>query len=351
MPIASPIVRFLIVMASFIIVVAGMRAAEALLVPFLLSLFLAVLCSPPLAWMKERGVPNALAILIIIATVVITSLIIGVIVSSSIKSFRADLPEYQMRLTALTAQLFDGLNSLGLSVDMSHLKEGFDPSTALSFAGSTLSQLGNMMTNATLILLTVVFILTEEVGISDKLKVAHHNSTKTLQALQRFTKSVNSYMAIKSVMSLLTGGIILVWLWVLNVDYFLLWGMLAFLLNFVPTLGSILAGIPPVLLALIQLGPTHALLTLLGFVLVNFGVGNFLEPRVMGKGLDLSALVVFLSLVFWGWVLGPIGMLLSIPLTITVKIALESFDDTRWLAVMLGSGRGAQALLKEKAIA
>ena len=141
-------------------------------------------------------------------------------------------------------------------------------------------------------------------------------------------------------MSLLTGTIILVWLWILGVDYFVLWGMLAFLLNFVPTLGSIIAAIPAVLLAVVQLGVGDAVLVGVGFLAVNLGVGNILEPRVMGRGLDLSTLVVFLSLVFWGWVLGPVGMLLSIPLTITVKIALESVDETRWIGVLLSSGRG-----------
>ncbi|MEJ2419651.1 MAG: AI-2E family transporter [Exilibacterium sp.] len=115
------------------------------------------------------------------------------------------------------------------------------------------------------------------------------------------------------------------------------------MLNFVPTLGSILAAIPPLLLALIQLGTGSALLTVLGYVVINVSIGNVLEPRIMGRGLNLSALVVLLSLVFWGWVLGPVGMLLSIPLTMTVKIAMESHEETRWIGVMLGSGNGVEA--------
>jgi len=161
------------------------------------------------------------------------------------------------------------------------------------------------MTNAFMILLTVVFILGEEVGFSEKLKSTSRNSEKTIEAINQFSAGVNRYMAIKALMSLLTGTIILVWLWILGVDYFVLWGMLAFLLNFVPTLGSIIAAIPAVLLAVVQLGVGDAVLVGVGFLAVNLGVGNILEPRVMGRGLDLSTLVVFLSLVFWGWVLGP----------------------------------------------
>jgi predicted PurR-regulated permease PerM len=141
-------------------------------------------------------------------------------------------------------------------------------------------------------------------------------------------------------MSLLTGALILGWLWFLGLEYFVMWGLLAFMLNYIPTLGSILAAIPAVLLALVQLSVGEAATVGLGFIVVNFAIGNILEPRVMGKGLDLSPLVVFLSLVFWGWVLGSIGMLLSIPLTMTVKIALESFEDTRWIGIMMGSGKG-----------
>ena len=334
----SAISRFLVITAAFIVVIAGMRAAESLLIPFLLSLFIAVICSPPLIWLRSKGFNNALAMLTVIATIVVFGVIIGVIVGGSINDFRQDLPEYQTRLTGITAQLFDRLQRFGFTVDVAQLREGFNRSAALSMAGNTLAQFGNMMTNAFLILLTVIFILAEEVGFTDKLKFLG-NSQKTLDAIDQFSSGVNRYVALKTTMSLLTGFLILIWLWALGVDYFVLWGLLAFLLNFVPTLGSIIAAVPAVLLALIQLGAGEAALTGIGFLVVNFVVGNVLEPRLMGKGLNLSTLVVFLSLVFWGWVLGPIGMLLSIPLTMTVKIALESFDETRWLGVILGSGK------------
>ena len=332
----SAIARFLIVTAAFIVVIAGMRAAESLLIPFLLSLFIAVICSPPLIWLRGKGLSNGLAMLVVIASIVVFGVLIGVIVGGSINDFRQDLPEYQTRLAGITAQLFERLQAFG--IDVVQLREGFNPSAALSMAGNTLAQFGNMMTNAFLILLTVIFILAEEVGFTDKLKFIG-DSKKTLHAINQFTSGVNRYVALKTTMSLLTGCLILVWLWFLGVDYFVLWGLLAFLLNFVPTLGSIIAAVPAVLLALIQLGVGEAALTGAGFLVVNFVVGNVLEPRLMGKGLNLSTLVVFLSLVFWGWVLGPIGMLLSIPLTMTVKIALESFDETRWLGVILGSGK------------
>ena len=152
----------------------------------------------------------------------------------------------------------------------------------------------------------------------------------------KFLDSVNSYMAIKGWVSLATGLIIAIWLTILDVDYPLLWGLLAFLFNFVPNIGSIIAAIPAVLLALVQFGPGAAMAAGAGYVAVNIIMGNVIEPRFMGKGVGLSTLVVFISLVFWGWVLGPVGMLLSVPLTMIVKLALEARQDTRWIAVLLG---------------
>ncbi|MAZ88488.1 MAG: hypothetical protein CL693_12675 [Cellvibrionaceae bacterium] len=336
----SPFARFLIVLAAFVVVVAGMRTAETLLVPFLLSLFIAVICSPPLVWLKKRGVPSAISLLLILTSIVGIGFFIGAVVGSSINDFRGDLPEYQERLKGLSQQLQQFLQSKGVEVSQEQWQEVFDPSVALSFAGNTLASLGNVMTNAFLILLTVIFILAEEVRFSDKMMFAHPEAETVVKAVGRFTHSVNQYMAIKSGLSLLTGLLAMTWLWWLEVDYPALWGMLAFLLNFVPNLGSILAAIPAVLLALIQLGVPEAALTAAGYVAINVIVGNVIEPRMMGRGLDLSTLVVFLSLVFWGWVLGPVGMLLSVPLTMTVKIALENIEGTRWLGVMLGSGKG-----------
>jgi predicted PurR-regulated permease PerM len=149
--------------------------------------------------------------------------------------------------------------------------------------------------------------------------------------------NIQNYIVIKSTISLLTGIIIASSLAIIGVDFPLLWGLLAFLLNYIPTIGSIIAAIPAVFWTLVQLGPGSALLAGVVFLVTNFIMGSIIEPRYMGRGLGLSTLVVFLSLVFWGWVFGPIGMLLSVPLTMTVKIALDSSEDTLWMATLIGS--------------
>ncbi len=181
----------------------------------------------------------------------------------------------------------------------------------------------------------MIFVLFEAVALPHKWAVMDSHAPNT-QAFKSFLKTVHSYLVIKSMVSIATGVLITVWLTFLGVDYPVLWGLLAFLFNFVPNIGSIIAAVPAVMLATVQLGLGTAAYTALGYVVVNVVMGNVIEPRYMGKGVGLSTLVVFLSLVVWGWILGPVGMLLSVPLTMIVKLACEANPKTQWIAVLLG---------------
>ena len=172
---------------------------------------------------------------------------------------------------------------------------------------------------------------------SAKVRSAFPNAKRSLLPIAEINDNVRRYLALKTLISLTTGVLVALWLRIIGVDYALLWGLLAFLLNYIPSIGSFIAAIPAVMLAFLQLGPGDGTLTLIGYLVINTAIGNFIEPRVMGEGMGLSTLVVFLSLIFWGWVLGPVGMLLSVPLTMILKIVLEANDDTRWMAVLLGS--------------
>ncbi len=333
----SPIARFLVVAAAFVIVVSGLKMAGALLVPFLLAVFIAMIVSPLLGWLKDRGMPGSLAIVLIVILILLVGILLTAVIGTSVDNFREDIPFYSAKLTAMSEGVQQWLSMRGIVIDQQLWQSSFDPGVVMSFAGSTLASFGNVMTNAVMILLTVIFILAENMGFGEKLRLAR-GADFSQEWLIKFSESVHSYLAIKTAISLLTGLLIFIWLTILGVDYAVLWGLLAFLLNFVPTVGSFIAAVPAVLLAAVQLGIFSAGLTLGGFVVVNLVMGNLLEPRWMGKGLNLSPLVVFVSLVLWGWVLGPVGMLLSIPLTIMIKIALENQQETRWIGVLLGSG-------------
>ena len=332
----SKVAQILLVAASFVIVVAGMRAASSILVPFLLSMFIAIICAPPLFWLQRKGVPNALAVLSILVGIIVVGLLLAAFVGTSVNDFSKALPVYEKRLSEITSALVSWLQELVLEISGPVLTDYFDPGKAMKMAANTLAGLSGLLTNVFMILLTVIFILLEASGFPQKLRIALGDPEESMGRFRSVTESVNRYLALKTVFSLATGVAVAIWLAILGVDFALLWGLVAFLLNYVPNIGSIIAAIPAILLALIQLGVGPALLTCLGYVVVNVIFGSILEPRFMGRGLGLSTLVVFLSLVFWGWVLGPVGMVLSVPLTMIVKIAMESHEDTQWIAVMLG---------------
>ncbi|MFH2059019.1 MAG: AI-2E family transporter [Pseudomonadota bacterium] len=329
----------LIQFAAFIIVVAGMKAATVLVVPFLLAAFLAIICAPPLFWLQKRGVPSTLGILIILMGVVAVQMALITLVSSSISDFSQNIPFYQERLKTLTIESLQILSRYGIELETDKLAELLNPSRILKLVANTLNGLGGMLTNTFFVFLTFIFILSEASGFPNKLRIILDDHTSNLEKYSQITSGVNRYLGIKTLTSLGTGIVITIWLVVQGVDYPVMWGVFAFLLNYIPNIGSIIAAVPAVLLALIQLGPVASGISALGFLIVNTLVGSVIEPKVMGQGTGLSALVVFLSLAFWGWVLGPVGMLLSVPLTMAVKIAMKGSQSTKWLSILLGSNK------------
>ncbi|MBY5993813.1 AI-2E family transporter [Ferrimonas balearica] len=329
----SVALRTALFLASMMVIFAGIKAASAIVVPFLLSLFIAIICSPMVTALMRLKLPRGLAILVVMVVVIMLGTWIATLVGSSINDFTRQLPEYRAQLSDTFAGLVEKAGQFNLST--AQIKEQFDPSGLMSVATNIVSSLGALMTNTLLIVLTVVFMLFESSGLSRKLHYALDDPQMRLKQIDRFLESVNRYLAIKTVVSLGTGVICGFGLYLLGVDYFLLWGLVAFLFNYIPNIGSIIAAVPPVALAFLQLGLGPAAGVAGLYVGVNMVMGNMVEPRLMGRSLGLSTLVVFLSLVFWGWLLGSVGMLLSVPLTMIVKIALESSEGGRWAAMLL----------------
>ncbi len=336
----------LIQFAAFVIVVAGIKAAAVLVVPFLLAAFLAIICAPPLFWMKRKGVPSMMGILILMAGVIGIQMVLVTLVSSSISDFNQNIVFYQGRLKSLTAEGLHLLSGYGIELETDKLADLLNPSRILGLAANTLNGLGGVLTNTFFVFLTFIFILSEASGFPNKLKAILDDRDSDLEKYSQITTGVNRYLGIKTLTSLGTGIIIAAWLAFQGVDYPVMWGVFAFLLNYIPNIGSIIAAVPAVLLALVQLGPAAAGVAALGFLIVNTLIGSVVEPKVMGEGTGLSALVVFLSLAFWGWVLGPVGMLLSVPLTMAVKIALSGRKSTKWFSILLGSNKEASELIR-----
>ncbi len=345
---SSAVVTF----AAVIVIIYGLQMGQALLVPFLIAAFLALITVRPMIWMQKKRVPTVLAVLVIVIAIMLILAMVGTILGSSIADFTAALPAYQARLDVIVAGFLsfvadhiDGVNS------MQNIGDMIDPGWAMSLAANILNNLKDVLTNTFLIIFTMIFMLLEVSTVSTKLKAAFGRSAESLAGPRVFLQNLGRYLGIKTLISAVTGICAGFLTWSLGLDFPLLWGMLAFLLNYVPMIGSIIAAVPAVLLALVQLGPAAAGATALGYVVINVVFGNIIEPRVMGYGVGLSPLIVFIGLVFWGFIFGPVGMLLSVPLTMTLKLGLESDERTRWVAILIGSERDAQHALTSEVTA
>lgn len=330
-------VRGLVAAAALVIVIAGLRTARPVVVPMLVAAFVAFACLPAVNKLRRWHVPKVLAVTIVMISVVAVVSAIAAFVGTSLTSFIQTLPVYQARLGVRLADLLAWFAARGFEVpDSARLQDAIDPGAALGLVATLFNGVRDTLTNGLLILLTVAFILSEASSFRVKAQRAFHREGASFPQITAFTTGMKQYLVIKTLVSLVTGTLVAVWLAILGVDFPLLWGLLAFLMNYIPNIGSILAAIPATLLALVQLSLGVAILVAIGFLVINLLMGNLIEPRWTGHGVGLSPLVVFFSLIFWGWVLGPMGLILSVPLSVTVKIALESSEETHWLAVFLG---------------
>jgi AI-2 transport protein TqsA len=325
----------LLTAASVVVLIYGMQAAQRILVPILVALFLAVICTPLLHGMRRLRIPAGLAVFIIVAGIIGLLAIAAAFVGGSIAEFRARLPFYEQQLTiklAAIATRFDRQFSIGELVGQ------IQPASPMELVANLFTGLQALFANFFLIIFTVIFLLLEASTMPRKLQLVLAGSHADPDYFKRFAHSVQRYLGIKTIVSLITGVLAALLTATVGLDFPLLWGLLAFLFNYVPTIGSFIAAIPPIALALVQFDVLQSAIIAIGYLILNVAIGGLIEPRVMGRGLGLSTLVVFLSLVFWGWVFGPIGMLLSVPLTMTAKIALESGERTAPLAILMGSG-------------
>ena len=228
------------------------------------------------------------------------------------------------------------MSTKGIRFTDSLLFDQVNPEAVRSLNASLLAGLGSALFEIVVILLIVTFILLEASSLPVKLRAILGDPQKDFHPFMGFVYDINRYMVIKTAISLTVGILIGIWLLILGVDFPILWGFLAFLLHYVPNVGALIAAVPAVFLTLIQLGIGRAALAAAGYLAVDFILGNVVEPRLMGRRLGLSTLVVFLSLIFWGGLLGLIGVVLCIPLTMTLKFACENNKSTRWIAVLLG---------------
>ena len=333
----SKLLRLLASGACFVVLVAGMKAASSLLILFLLATFLAVIITPLFFSLQRQGLPSSVALLLLILALVVLSVVTISVLGQALASFSKDLGTYQSMLMDQAARLTAWLEGKGFETAEDVVSDLLNPGLAMRFLGNTVSTLSGLLSQAFVILLVTIFLLFEAAMLPAKVRSLPGMSGEGYDRFQQVIDNVRHYMGLKTVMSLLTGILVGIWAAIMGLPNVVLLGALAFVLNYVPNIGSFMAAIPGVLLALLEHSAQRSVVCAIGYVVINVAVSNGIEPRFMGKGLDLSPMIIVVSLIFWGWVLGPVGMLLSVPLTMTVKIVLESLEETRPLAILMSS--------------
>jgi AI-2 transport protein TqsA len=343
----TPGAHYLLTAASVVIVVGGLKLGQPVLLPIALALFLAVMSLPLMFWLQKQGTPAPLAIF---GTVLVTAGLFGMMIllaSKSATDFGAQYPRYEENLTNLfnaqvtalegwlvNAGFLTGELRQYLTLDLLDLGSvfGFLGGTAASVAG----RVAGFVSTAFLVFLILLFMLAEATVFPFKVRAVMGQRPGDGKRITKVIREVQEYLVIKTVTSLATGLLIGLLAWTLDLDFPVLLGLVGFVLNYIPTVGSIIAVIPALLLsAVIHTSLMHALGVAGGYLAINLIFGNVIEPQLMGRRLGLSTLVVILSVLFWAWVWGPVGAMLSVPLTMVVKIMLENTEDLSWAAVLL----------------
>ncbi len=332
---------YLVRAAALVVILAGLKLATPLVVPLLLAAFIAMVSAPLMFWFTRRGVHRYVAVMAALSADVAFFAAMVALAASGLNAIVGSMPRYQARVEILreeaSARLMkQGLPGLGDLVPSALRYD--DVSVALADA---LGHLARMLSSLVLVLMIVAFILVEMLGIEDKLRHVFRHPELGIEQFRRAAMHVQRYIVVKTAANALTGLLVWIWLAAFRVDFALLWGVCAFMLAYIPTIGSVFVGVPVLMVTLLQYGFGTTIVVGTGYALINTAIAALVEPRVFGQALGLSPLVVFISMVCWGWLWGPVGAVLSVPLTVVVKIALAYVDGYEWLSKMLGPVTGS----------
>lgn len=331
--------KTILVVAGLVVLLAGLREAGSFALPVLTALFLAVISSPVVQLLERRArLPRPVAVLLTL--VLDMGLLAGfvAVIVSSFDGFTEALPRYQQSLESLATDVTAALREYGFVVREDASEELRSVGRLMDVAQGLVAEATQLVSNTVLVVLLLAFMLFEARSTGEKLGVLLGRASPAFEKFAYATADLQRYLIVKTMLSVLTGVLSGCWFAACGVDFPLLWGLLTFLLNYIPSVGPAISLIPPVIVALLVQGPGGAAMVAAGHLSIGFVIGNVLEPRMIGQTLGLSTLVVFLSMMFWGVLWGPIGALFAVPLTMLIRSALESMEDTRWMAVMLGSG-------------
>jgi predicted PurR-regulated permease PerM len=340
----SPIVVFLISIAAAVIVLAGMKAAAGVVASLMLAGMLTIALAPLQVWLIKKRWPSWLALLatMLVGVLILASLILVLV--ASLAQLADALPTYSDEIDGLTSDVTKLLVQYDVDVDTIMNELSINTSRIVEMGASLVTSLLGALTDTGLVIVIIAFMLFEALELPKKIEIVKPRmGEERLMRWQRSLSHTRQYLVLTAGMGAATGAINAIFLLFLGVDFAILWGIVAFLLSFIPNVGFILALIPPTVLALLEFGWQRALIVVIGYIVINGFFDNVLKPKFMGEGIDLSALLVFVSLIFWGFILGPLGAILAIPLTVLVKeLIIESDKDISWVGVLMGTAAGAE---------
>jgi len=326
--------RVMLIFAATVVVLVGIRLSAPILNPIFFAVVLTLLFSPIYSWLKRRGLPSPLALVIMLVVIAAIFIALFFILGVSISKFSERVGFYTSQLNSQLVDLDALLERLGLSnVD---LRDVIKPSALTDVLGTILSGIAGFLSDLFLILVIMLFLLAEGPAMMDRLRAGTSGDNPQVERLTTIGRSVVRQFGLRAIVNLVTGAGVTVLLFFLGVDFPLLWGILTFFLSFVPYIGLVLAVTPAVVLALAEFGVSRAVLVIAGVIVINILAENVLSPMMMGRGLNISPTIVFLSFVFWAWLLGGPGAFLALPITLFVAVMFDTFPETRWLASLIG---------------
>ncbi|TWO17248.1 AI-2E family transporter [Campylobacter lanienae] len=327
----------LVAVASFVIIISGLSLASSIVVPFLLAVFIAIIVYPILEMMSKIHINRFFAFIILIGICGSGLWFLGNVIAGAIVKFSTDLPLYKAKIDIFIDNLIIYAKDQA-DIDISNNLLSFINLDKLIITTSNLLlQTGSLVTQSFLVFLLLAFILFESQIFKQKVEYFAIKDPSALHIANTFISNLKRYLAIKTISSIATGVIVWGFLILFDVPHALLWAVLAFILNYIPTIGSIIAAIPAILVSLAVNDISATLWLTLVYLVVNISIGNFIEPRFLGKGLGISTLVVILSLLFWGFIFGIGGMFLAVPLTMSIKIALDANPRTKFISILLSN--------------
>lgn len=327
----------LVAIASFVIIIGGLSLASSIVVPFLLAVFIAIIAFPALELMSKVHINRFFAFIILIGICGSGLWVLGNVIATALLGFSADLPLYKAKIDIFMNNLVIYLKT-NANIDISNNILSFiNIDKLLATTSNLLVQTGGIVTQSFLVFLLLAFILFEAQIFKDKVEYFASKNPIALDIASTFISNLKHYLAIKTISSIATGVIVWGFLIFFDVPHASLWAILACILNYIPTIGSIIAAVPAILVSLAVNDLSATLWLTLIYLVVNIAIGNFIEPRFLGKGLGISTLVVILSLLFWGFVFGIGGMFLAVPLTMSIKIALDANPNTKFISILLSN--------------